>query len=163
RAALCARIETLVRSESGSAGTADLEQARAEWNRLPPLPEQWGGELRRRFATACERLAARTRERMAAQAARGELQAPGQEAESLAGTTRVTSPKTWKALVARWESHRAALPAGCDVDPLAPRFAAAEERILERWREAERDRTKLETENVKRLEALCARIEELAG
>src|SRR5262249_50150295 len=117
RAALCDRIEALARSEAGPAATADLEQARAEWSRLPPPPDQWGGELRRRFGTACERLADRARERMAAEAVRSELEALVQEAESLAGTTPVTSPKTWKALVARWESRRAALPAGRDVDP----------------------------------------------
>jgi Domain of Unknown Function (DUF349) len=163
RAALCDRIEALVRSESEPAGASDLEQARAEWNRLPPLPEQLGGELRRRFATACERLAARTRERIAADAARSELEMLVQEAESLAETTPVTPSKTWKALAARWESGRAALPSGLDADALAGRFAAAEERLRERWREADRERTKLETENVKRLEALCARMEELAG
>src|SRR5262249_22725255 len=122
-----------------------------------------GGELRRRFATACERLAARTRERLPAGAARSPLEVLGRGAESLAGATPATASKTWKAFVGRGASRPAAPPPRPSLSPLARRFSTAEERLREHWREADRDRTALEAANVKRLDALCTRIEELAA
>jgi hypothetical protein len=162
RRALCERIEALIESTADDASHA-VQEAHAEWDRLPALPGEPGGELRRRFLAACERHAARQRESMAAGAALAELEAVVQEVEALADAASAPSSKTWKALASRWEACRAAAHGDTDVEAIAGRFAAAEERVRRRRQDAERDRAKVEQENVSRLGALCSRIETLAG
>jgi hypothetical protein len=162
RRVLCERVEAMLRSAAGDASDA-VREAEAEWNRLPALPGESGSELRRRFLAVCERHAARLREAMAAGAVLAELEATVREAEALADGASVPSSKAWRALASRWESGRAAASDRTDVEILATRFAAAEDRFRHRRQDVARARTKLEQENVARLGALCGRIEALAA
>jgi Domain of Unknown Function (DUF349) len=161
RTALCERIEARGGSDAGPEAARDLEDARAQWNRLPPVHDARGRELQKRFTIACERLDARKREAIAADAVRDELEMLVRDAEALASATPPPASKAWKALGSKWDARRRAARAG-DIELLANRFAAAGERLRQRWEEASRHRARLEQENVTRLDTLCRRIEELA-
>ena len=153
RAALCERVEAL----EGADGARALADARAEWSALPPLSDEQDAVLRQRFTRAGERAAARHQDWLAAEALRTELETLVAEAEALAEVSPPPAAKRWKMLESRWESRAARA-----VEPLARRFAAAGQRLQQRWQEAEQRRASLERKNLTHLEALCTRLLEMA-
>jgi hypothetical protein len=157
RTALCERVEAL----DGADAPRELGEARAAWNRLPPVPDEPGAALRRRFDLACERCTGRHREWLAAEAVRAELERLVAEAEALAESASPPKAKRWRALESRWRSCERPGTAGREIELLERRFAAAAERLQQRRQEAEKRRATLEQENLARLESLCTRLLEM--
>src|SRR5262249_27084055 len=158
RTALCERIEAL----DGADVPRDLAAARATWNRLPPVPDDLGAALRRRFDQACEHCAARPQEWLDAEGVGAELAELVADAEALADSSPLPTSKRWTTFESRWRARQRAGGPGAAVDPLARRFAAARERLRQRCREDEQHRSTLEGKNLARLEALCTRLQEVA-
>ncbi len=148
RSALCERVEGL----EGPDALRALADARAEWERLPPLSDDG---LTRRFAQACEACELRRQRWLADEGQRAELVALVEEAEALAASTPVPAAKRWRALEARWR----ALARGDDV--LERRFATAKAELERRRQEGEQRQTELRQKNLARLESLCTRVQEL--
>jgi hypothetical protein len=157
RTALCEQVEALDGAEAGRA----LAAARAAWSRLPHLDDQAGAALWRRFAAAGDACTARHRAWIAGDRIRAAIAALVEEAEAMAGATPTPKPKRWKELERRWTARDAG--SGDVVAALEARFAAAGERLRRRWEEGERERAEADRENLARLEALEARVRELAA
>jgi hypothetical protein len=155
RTALCVRVEKL----DDTAGANALDDAIAAWHGLAPLRDERVAALARRFQLACENADARRTSRIAHDAQAAQLEAVVVEAEALATAEPVPAGKMWEALEKRW----AALAPTADDVPLQRRFESAREQFVQRRREAEAQRGEAQRQNVTRLEALCARIQDLAN
>ncbi len=156
--ALCARVEAL----DGADALRDLDEARAAWRRLSPVPSEQGVALSRRFTLACEGCVARHQRWLAHQARRAALEAVVGEAETLADSSPPPAARTWKALEGRWASLEPARESSHESALLARRFASAGEHLQRRWEEAEQRQGALRQENLTRLARLCARLEQMA-
>ena len=159
RRALCERVEGL----DGADAQAPLDEARAAWGRLAPLSEGRAAGLARRFARAVEACVERHQRWRAGAALHADLEQVVAEAEALADASPVPPPKAWQALERRWTSMQRPGDATADVGPLAERIAEAERRLEQRRREAEARRGEERLENLKRLAALHARLQEMAA
>ena len=151
RRALCERVEGL----EGADAPRALADARAEWGRLSPAPEDEGPALARRFAQAGEACEARHQRWLAAEGQQAQLVALVEEAEALAVATPVPAAKRWRALAGRWAASH-----GAD-DELKGRFAAAKERLEGRRQENEQKQAEARQKNLARLEALTARVQDV--
>jgi hypothetical protein len=151
RATLCERVEGLEAADVERA----LADARRAWNALPPLSGEQGAALQQRFSRACDLAAARHRARRTAATQRADLEALVAEAEALADAPQPAAAKAWKALEARWEPRAREAH---DAEPLVQRFAAARQHV----QQAEQHRATLEQKNLRHLETLCARLQEMA-
>jgi hypothetical protein len=150
RRALCERVEAL----EGAEARRGLADARAEWGRLPPLPDDGGSS--KRFAQAAEACEARHRQWLADQGHRAGIVALVEEAEEMSASTPLPAGKRWRALETRW----AAIDATTE-EALQARFAAAKERLQHRRQESEQQQAELRQKNLARLESLCGRVQEL--
>ena len=158
-AALCERVDAI----DGPDAPQALAGVRADWDRLEPVPGGAGAALSRRFAQACERCTERHRRWLAAEAQRAELERIVGELEALADDDApLPSAQAWKTLEGRWTAREAVENASAEIEALDRRFAAANERVLQRRQQAEQHRARLEHENRQRLEALCSRLEQMA-
>jgi hypothetical protein len=155
RVALC---DSLDQAES-EAIPAALDEARAAWNALAPLPGPEGEALARRFEAAVNEAGRRHEALQAGAAWRGELDALCAQAEELAGSADLAAARAgWSALSAK-RAERASSP---EAAALAPRFEAAEQRLREREAAARGDQARKEKDNLARLGSLCGRMEALA-
>jgi hypothetical protein len=157
RTALCEQVETLDGADAGRA----LAAARTEWSRLPHLADEDGAALWRRFSAAAEECAARHRRWVASDRVRAGVATLVEEAEAMAGEAQTPKPKRWKELERRWEARETG--AGEAIADLEARFVAAGDRLRHRWEEVERERAEADRTNLARLEALDARLRELAA
>jgi hypothetical protein len=158
RTVLCERVESL----DGADVPRGVADAREAWKRLPPVPGEQGAELWHRFSLACEQCAARHREWLAAEALRADLTLLVEQAEALVDSRAVPTSKQWTTLERRWRARAGAGGAARETDLLERRFVAATKRLRQQWQEEEERRSTLEQKNLARLEALCARLQELA-
>jgi hypothetical protein len=150
RRVLCERVEEL----DGADALRGLAEARDAWGRLAAVTVGESAELGRRFAAAVQACEVRHQRWLAGHAVE-ELVV---EAEAFADADTLPPAKAWKALEQRW----IASASGPDVTVvLRDRFARASERLQARWREAEQRDEERRRKNVARLEALCARLDEL--
>ncbi|MCW5890136.1 MAG: DUF349 domain-containing protein [bacterium] len=159
REALCAQVAAL----EGPDALAALARARETWARLDPVPPAEHEAYTRRFREACDACVARDRDRLAGAASHERLLPLVREAESLAGSLPPPRPKRWNDLEERWTAARGAEPAGDAVAELERRFAAAKERVGEHRQQTDAERTAAQQDNLVRLTALHARLEELAA
>jgi hypothetical protein len=163
RGALCERVESL----DGEGALQGLGEAKSTWDRLAPVPIEEGRPLAQRFLQACERCESRYRRWQQRDTFRRQLEALVLEAEALTGSGG--APETsgrWAGLEQRWR----VLEASADPhnqDPAEPalrqRLAQAGERLLEQLKEANEQLAQRKAENLARVTALCARLEELAA
>src|SRR5262245_16747607 len=150
RRVLCDRVEEL----DGADALRDLAEARDAWGRLPVAAGAESAELGRRFAAAAQACEVR-HQRWLARHAVEEMVA---DAEGFANADPLPAVTAWKALEQRWTAS-----SGPDVTvALRDRFARAAERLQGRWREGEQRDEERRRKNVARLEALCARLDDLA-
>src|SRR5262249_45032481 len=151
-----------VEAAGGADAARELAPGRGAWERLPPVAGEAGVALARRFSLACEACRTRHQRWLATNAQRTDLEAVAAEAEALAASSPLPSTQAWKALASRWNARAQGNRTGPEIESIERRFAAAEERLHERRREAEQQRSKLEQANLHRLQGLCGRLEELA-
>jgi len=126
KSTLCDQIEAL----HGDDALDRLEQARSEWEGLPPDPEATTHEaFMRRFEDACKRAKARHENRQAIERTNARLDDLSKEAEQLAA--QEDSPAyAWDSISREWRSLKETSEG---LDPaVEQRFAAAETTIRER-------------------------------
>jgi hypothetical protein len=159
RRRLCERVEAL----DGPDARAALDDVRATWARLAPLAEERAAGLARRFARASDACLQRYERWRDAAARRAELERLVVEAEALADASPVPPAKAWQALERRWTSLLRDGTAANESDPLIDRVAEAGRRLEHRRREADTRRGEVRQENLTRLIALRARVQEMAA
>jgi hypothetical protein len=152
RVQICERIE----QTRGEDLLAQVESARADWDALalqsPAAAEDDG--VRTRFQEACERALDRhhRREELQKVAARLEQIAAGAE---VAAAQDDTSADAWRAITQEWQTARAQVE--LVDDPVAQRFAAAEERMRARDEERRAAEERTLRQQVHRVEQLMER------
>ncbi|HUF23891.1 MAG TPA: DUF349 domain-containing protein [Vicinamibacterales bacterium] len=159
RESICARLErTDVRAES-------IDEARAEWDALPPAPDAADEEraLGERFERAVALSVKRHEQRGAAAAAEDTLRTIAAEAASLSGNTLDEAVSRWKTLKRRWkETEQTLTDVAIDVPADAlEQLKAAEEAITARETEARERKRKTAAEHVARLDRLSDRAERI--
>jgi len=159
RAALAERVEALGPGDDPRA----IDEARAAWDALDPLPGPDGQALAARFRAACDGHQARRAAWLARRATLDELEAIVAEATRLSEAAVLPSPRTWKAAAKRWTEHLPAGDASDDVATLVARFDAAGARVRARRQDSERERARRQGQSLARLETLCTRLDELVA
>jgi hypothetical protein len=176
---LCARAEALADSDDWDATAVEFKRLQAEWKTIGPVRRSRSEILWRRFHEACDRFferykhrhdtdrAARVNDResivreieaLAAADGEGPGSTDKEGAESASGPDRLTSIR---GLRARWNAAPA-LPHDL-IAPLKERVESALVTFAQRNPDVVRG-SELDVEaNTHRLEALCARAEQLAG
>src|SRR6185369_4391060 len=94
RDALCVRVDAI----DGAEARRELAEARADWDRLAPVPGERANALTHRFARAVEACHARHRTWRAGAGLKAQLDGLAAEAEGLARATAVPKPRAWQAL-----------------------------------------------------------------
>jgi hypothetical protein len=158
RVAICREIETL----AGDQAIDRIAELKVQWDGLPPMPSEYAASLTRRFQDACRAFEDRERRRMLAQAAAGRLETLATELEQL-----IASTQPLEEIVARWRGLRR------DADVLREHAAAnpdagarLEQSIAaleQKEHEHQQLRTKLEQDNLKRLQQISRQVETLAA
>jgi hypothetical protein len=158
RATLCEGVEEL----AGAAALRDLATARGAWNRLVPVAGEQADALARRFVLAGEACEARHRRWREHEAQCQDMDAMLTAADALADASPVPSVKEWKALEKRWTSLTADVATSEELAGQRRRFTRAGERLERRREDGARQQAEAQQENRARLDALCARLGELA-
>jgi hypothetical protein len=157
RAAACARIEGL----SGDDIPEQLEQARASWEGMAPMPEAWAADLERRFTEACRAAEKRHERRQLARQSAERLPALVPEIEGLAENPNYQDVRSqWYSLRKQWQ----AIARDVDIDAeLRSRYDAAAQK-LEAHEQTFRDaKGQQQVDNLHRLQALVQKFETRAA
>jgi hypothetical protein len=157
RAAVCQQIESL----GGDDIPVQLDQARATWEGMPPMPEAWAADLDRRFAEACRAAQKRHERRELAKQSAERLPALVPEIEALAANPNYQEVRSqWYSLRKQWQ----AIAREVDIDAdLKSRYEAAAQ-TLEGHEQSFRDaKGQQQTDNLHRLQALVQKFETRAA
>jgi hypothetical protein len=157
RAAVCAEVESLAAGDIAGR----LEQARATWAGMPPMPEEWAGELQRRFDEAC-RAAERRHERQARlQELIAKLPELVSQVEGFAAAQEYGAIRAeWLTLRRQWQS----LQGDVEIDAeLRGRYEQAAARLEASEHDAREERLKHQQDNLHRLQALVQALETKAA
>ena len=163
RLALCEKVESL----EGDAALPGLEQARADWESLDPLPADAttdeGEALAIRFARAAEQCQSRHqswRTQLALERSVEELLA---EAEAHCQSPRLSDAvRDWQLLQDRWTKIEETVLAGGWKELAAnarQRFDVAGQRLVARQKENADRQEQVRQQNLARLRELCTRLE----
>jgi hypothetical protein len=158
RAALCERVEAL----AGADVPLHLAEARAAWGGLAPVSDARSAALERRFVHAVEQCEERHRAWQAAETLRAEREAVLAEAEAMADGSPPAKAKAWRALERRWQALAPGGESGAELEAMRQRLTAAGERLQRRRHEVEQHKGETQQENLTRVTALVARLQELA-
>ncbi len=126
-------------------------------------PSRAGNSPRARPIVRSSRLRARRASRIAREALQANLEAVVVEAEALATAEPSDAGKTWEAIEKRWAALAPTAAGILDTLPLQERLESAREHVVRRRDEADVQRGEAQRQNVTRLEALCARMQDLAN
>ncbi len=135
---------------------AALEEARAAWAALGPMPDAWAADLQRRFDEAGK--AAERRHEQAEQARELRAQAPSviDEVEKLVGEDYAVVRGQWQALRRKWQ----AIQRTGEVDPvLHERFQMAATAFEAREATVREGKQQQQQENLQRLQAAVQALE----
>ena len=157
RITACAQVEGL----SGDDILDRLSQARATWEGMPSMPEEWSAELERRFTEACRAAEKRHERRERARQSAERLPSLVPEIEALAQNPNYGDARSqWYALRKQWQ----AIARDVDVDAeLKARYDAAAQ-TLEGHEQKHRDQKgQQQVENLQRLQALVQKFETRAA
>ena len=157
RAEVCARVEGLAGEDIPNL----LEQMRATWEGMPPMPEAWKADLERRFNEACRAADKRHERRLQARQFAERLPALVPEVEALAENPNYQEARSqWYALRKQWQ----AIARDVDVDAeLKARYEAAAQK-LEAQEQSFRDaKGQQQADNLHRLQALVQKFETRAA
>jgi hypothetical protein len=161
REAICARLErTDARAES-------IDEARAEWEGLPPLEhgDADAAVLHERFERALTLCRKRHEQREAAGAAEQTLRAIAAEAVALSGNTLDEAVSRWKTLRRRWnETEQTLVNLAMDSPADAvEQMRAADEAIRAREATAREEKLKAMAERVAKIQRIADRAERVAN
>jgi hypothetical protein len=156
RLAIVEQIESL----EGAEAQDRIAELRVGWDALPPMPSEYAASLTRRFQDASRAFEDRERRRVLAAAAAGRLETLATELEQL-----LASEQPVDEIVARWRGLRR------DADVLRE-YGSANPQASERLEQAvvaleareqqhQQLRSKLEQDNLRRLQQLCRQIDVL--
>jgi hypothetical protein len=158
RDALCRRVESV----PPASAPLVLDEARAAWERLPPLPGPEAESLAHRFERACAEARGRHDARLTSEARRVRLAELCTEAERLAELADLAEARRhWSDLERNWSALMA--PGDGSVEEPRARFAQAGARLRAREDEAKESLIRTARENAARLLALATRLHELAA
>jgi len=159
RVAICHEIEGLGAEPAAMDRIAELK---VRWDGLPPMPSEYAASLTRRFQNACRAFEDRERRRMLAQAAVGRLETLATELEQL-----IASTQPLEEIVARWRGLRRdadVLREHSSANPDAgARLEQAVATLEQKEQEHQQHRTKVEQDNLKRLQQVARQVETLAA
>ena len=167
RLALCQKVESL----EGETGLQDLQEARADWQALQPLPSSTTGkeneaeELTTRFERADERFETRYETFRAEQTFRVQLEELLAEADKLVDSAPLTDARRdWPMFEKRWAKIEAS-PQADQWKELATsarqRFVRAGERLTDPQKRDAEQQEQLKQKNLNRLTELVARIDKM--
>jgi len=158
RVAICREIETL----AGDQAIDRIAELKVQWDGLPPMPSEYAASLTRRFQDACRAFEDRERRRMLAQAAAARLETLATELEQL-----IASTQPLEEIVARWRGLRRdadVLREHASANPDAgARLEQSIAGLEQKEHEHQQLRTKLEQDNLKRLQQISRQVETLAA
>jgi hypothetical protein len=153
RAAVCEKVEGL----SGEGLVDRLAEARATWEGMPPMPEEWANTLDHRFREACRAAEKRHERVMQARQSAERLPSLVPEIEALAANPDYAAIRNqWYALRKQWQ----AIARDVEIEPeLKARYEAVAQG-LEANEQTYRDgRGQQQVENLHRLQALVQKLE----
>jgi hypothetical protein len=153
RTAVCETVESL----SGDDIPDRLAQARAEWEGMPPMPQEWSAELEHRFTEACRAAEKRHERRQQAKEMAERLPSLVPEMEAVAAAENYGEVRSqWFALRKQWQ----AIARELEIDPaLTSRYDTAAQAV-EVKEQALRDvKAGEQHKNLQRLQALVADLE----
>ena len=164
---LCRRAEALKDVENSADAARQLRDLQQEWKKVGSAPRERADALWRRFKTACDETRARLDGFFATQR-EGELASLRakvelcERAEALIDSTDwIRTAEQLKQLQAEWQKIG---PVPHDqAKAVWTRFRSACDRFFTRRKEDLAQRKKMWAENLVKKEAICARVEELAG
>jgi Domain of Unknown Function (DUF349) len=158
RVAICREIETL----AGDQAIDRIAELKVQWDGLPPMPSEYAASLTRRFQDACRAFEDRERRRMLAQAAAGRLETLATELEQL-----IASTQPLEEIVARWRGLRRDADVLREHASANPEAGARLEQSIAALEQKEHEhqqlRTKIEQDNLKRLQQISRQVETLAA
>ena len=158
RVAICREIEAL----AGDQAIDRIAELKVQWDGLPPMPSEYAASLTRRFQDACRAFEDLERRRMLAQAAAGRLETLATELEQL-----IASTQPLEEIVARWRGLRRdadVLREHASANPDAgARLEQSIAALEQKEHEHQQLRTKLEQDNLKRLQQISRQVETLAA
>jgi len=158
RVAICREIEAL----AGDQAIDRIAELKVQWDGLPPMPSEYAASLTRRFQDACRAFEDRERRRMLAQAAAGRLETLATELEQL-----IASTQPLEEIVARWRGLRRDADVLREHASANPEAGARLEQSITALEQKEHEhqqlRTKLEQDNLKRLQQISRQVETLAA
>src|SRR5437762_5225641 len=158
RVAICCEIETL----AGDQAIDRIAELKVQWDRLPPMPSEYAASLTRRFQDACRAFEDRERRRMLAQAAAGRLATLATELEQL-----IASTQPLEEIVARWRGLRRDADVLREHASANPEAGARLEQSIAALEQKEHEhqqlRTKLEQDNLKRLQQISRQVDTLSA
>lgn len=169
--ALCEKAEALAESTDWDQAAAEIRQLQAEWKAIGPVKKSKSEAIWQRFRTACDKFFSRHAQRH--DTARAERVAAREaicaELEALGAAPDGSEPPadllaTARAIRARWQQEIAAR--GVDPDrarALDQRFALALGTVVNRWPAMFGGSDMDPDANIKRMEALVRKIEDLAA
>ena len=167
--ALIARVEALEMDGNGTSPAEQVRQAQAEWKTIGPVQRKRSDAVWQRFRAACDAVygrihAAEHAEAAGKVAAREEICGALEEllpAGDAAGEAPAELAATVRDLRQRW--RQAPEVPQVVARRLAARFGSGIRRVVEAWPAAFRGSDLDPDRQLRRLEALCARAETLAG
>jgi hypothetical protein len=157
RASVCSSVEALAGDDIPNL----LEQTRATWEGMPPMPDAWKAELERRFNEACRAAEKRHERRQLAKQSAERLPTLVPEVEALAENPNYQDVRSqWYALRKQWQ----AIARDVDIDAeLKARYDAAAQK-LESHEQTFRDaKGQQQIDNLNRLQALVQKFETRAA
>ena len=158
RVSICQEIVGL----DGEQAMDRIAELKVRWDGLPPMPSEYAASLTRRFQDACRAFEDRARRRALAQAAAGRLETLATELEQLIGSTQPLEE-----VVARWRGLRRdadVLREHVSANPEAgARLEQAVATLEQKEQEHQQLRTKVEQDNLKRLQQVARQVETLAA
>jgi hypothetical protein len=156
RANVCAEIESL----NGDDVLDRLAVARATWEGMPGMPDEWA-DLQQRFDAACRAAEKRHERRVAARELVARAPAVVDEIEAVAANSDYGAIRPqWYALKKQWQS----IAREAEVDPdLAARYERAAQVLEPREQEHRDSRMKTQQDNLHRLQAIVQELETRAA
>jgi hypothetical protein len=147
RASVCAEVEAL----NGDDLLDRLASARATWEGMPPMPENWGAQLQERFLAACRAAEKRHERRVAARELLAKAPSIAAEIEGVAAQPDYNAIRAqWYALKKQWQ----AITREAELEPeLVSRYERAAQALDAREQEYRDERLKGQQDNLHRLQA----------
>ena len=157
RAAVCAEIEGL----EGDYVAERVPALRAQWDSLPPMPDEWANELQQRFDTAVRAAERRHERRVAARQLAEQAPDVVLQVEGLAAHEDYSSVRAqWYSLRKQWQQ----MTRDVDLDPtLIARFDQSTTALDGKEAEYRDQRARSQQGNLQRLQAVVQDLETRAA